>query len=99
MVLIKIATGESWDLFLGNLDQSQNSIAFTCIENATYEDYVENGYEPICCSDKPLSQLFFFSYLTIITLIFMNLFIAIILDGYFDTKYNEEKKLNETKLA
>ena len=28
----------------------------------------------------------------------MNLFIAIILDGYFETKFNEEKTLNETTL-
>jgi hypothetical protein len=31
MSLIKIATGEGWDLFLGQLDRSENSIKFSCI--------------------------------------------------------------------
>ena len=46
------------------------------------------------CGNRLLAAIYFFSYLVIITLIFLNLFVAIILNGYFDTRDQESHSLN-----
>jgi hypothetical protein len=38
--------------------------------------------------------IYFFSYITLVSLVFLNLFVAIILDGYFRTKDQEGHELN-----
>jgi hypothetical protein len=58
---------------------------------------VERGTQG--CGNKPVSILFFFSYLILITLVFLNLFIAIILNGYFETCDQEASNLNKDLLG
>jgi hypothetical protein len=70
------------------------SLENDCIYNPTYQDYVDNGNQPIACGNYVLAFGFFFLFLTIVTLTFLNLFIAIILAGYFDARDKEKKILN-----
>jgi hypothetical protein len=59
-------------------------IDYECINRPTYEDYVENNYQTIGCGSLGSSIAMFYSFVVIIMLIFLNLFIAIILQGYQD---------------
>jgi len=42
--------------------------------------------KPVGCGSRVITLVYFFTYLVIVTLIFLNLFVAIILNGYFDTR-------------
>lgn len=79
--LFVISTGNNfYELF--NAASQKNSILFECISNPLYEDYANNNFEPVGCGDSAASTVIFFSYGIVVTLIFLNLFIAIILQGY-----------------
>jgi len=41
-----------------------------------------------------LALIYFFTYLILITLVFLNLFVAIILNGYFETRDQQSAELN-----
>jgi hypothetical protein len=64
-----------------------------CIESPSYQDFVDAG-EPVACGNYPLAFGFFFLFLVVVTVTFLNLFIAIILSGYFDARDKEKKILN-----
>jgi len=42
LTLLRVSTGENWHEILNAVTRS-NSLLFQCVENPTYEDYVENG--------------------------------------------------------
>lgn len=89
ITLIRVTTGENWNELLVALSQ-ENSIDFQCIDSPSYDDYKNNNYETIGCGNVNIAYIFMFSYLILLTLIFLNLFIAIILEGYFDTLDKEK---------
>ena len=70
-----------------------------CKDDPTYEDYVNNGKEPIGCGSYAIAYTFFATYLIVLTLIFLNLFIAIILNGYFETLEQERQYLKPDVLT
>lgn len=66
----------------------ERSIIFDCDDEVTggdfdYQSYVENGFETTGCG-APIGYFFFCSYILVVPLIFLNLFIAIILQGFED---------------
>jgi hypothetical protein len=75
----------------GNIRQF--SILFQGTDNPSSEDYVENHHEPIGCGIM-YSSYYFLSYVLIVKLIFLNLFIAIILQGFDDTNQQEDQLIN-----
>ena len=83
MSLFIMGTGNNF-FELSNAAANGFAIDFKCIKGPSYEDYVNNGYQTIGCGNKPASLIIFFTYAIIIPLIFLNLFIAIILQGYED---------------
>ena len=77
LTLFVVATGDNWNNLLLAMEK-KNMITNDCIENPTYQDYVDNGYETIGCgSSFATAYLFLFTFM--ISIIFINLFIAIIL--------------------
>jgi len=56
-------------------------VDFECITDATYQDYVDNDRVTIGCGDS-VSSLFFYLYVFIVSLILVNLFIAVTLQGF-----------------
>lgn len=70
-----------------------HSILFDCIESPTYEDYALNG-ETVGCGNKLASIVIFYSFWIFVTLIFLNLFIAIILQGYSESVIRSGKFFN-----
>ena len=69
-----------------------------CIENPTYEDYVAAGYSPVGCGTWFIANFYFYLYILLVSLIFLNIFIAIILKGYFDVMETEKSTLNSRVL-
>ena len=57
-----------------------------CIKNPTYEDYVAAGSKTVGCGTKAVAYAYFTSFVFIVALIFLQLFIAVILQGYEDTQ-------------
>lgn len=53
-----------------------------CIDNPSFDDYSTNQFETVGCGDGRTAILYFFSYLLVVKLVFLNLFIAVILDGF-----------------
>ena len=55
------------------------------MEDPTYDDFREAG-EPVGCGNYMLSYAFFGSYVVLVNFVFLNLFIAITLFGYINTR-------------
>eukprot|EP00347_Sterkiella_histriomuscorum_P011811 403371009 len=94
ITLFSISTGDAWDQVMAATIRSR-SIDYQCIENPSYMDYVKNNYIPIGCGQGPVGYIFYYSYILLVNLIFLNLFIAIILQGYEDTQQKESKLFNQ----
>ena len=78
ITLIRIATGENWNLLMYALSRT-NEPGYECIDGPNYADFVEGGMEPQGCGNSIITQIYFISYIFLVGLIFLNLFIAIIL--------------------
>jgi hypothetical protein len=72
----------------------QKMILYECIDYPTYNDYVDNGKKTIGCGSPIRSTITLVSFGIVVNLIFLNLFIAIILDGYKDTNERNSKMFN-----
>ncbi|CDW82905.1 voltage-gated ion channel superfamily [Stylonychia lemnae] len=98
ITLFSIATGDSWDQIV-SATLKQQSIDFHCIDSPTYQDYVDNSYMTVGCGDSSFAGLlFYYSYIIFVNLIFLNLFIAIILQGFDDTQSKESRMFNQETL-
>ena len=71
---------------------------FQCIESPTYTDYVNAGFEPVGCGTLYVSKIYFFSFILIVGLVILNIFIAIILQGYFQAMEQEKQTINKAVL-
>ena len=78
LTLVRISTGEAWNELLNDCGRSQ-SVLFECVEDPSYSDYDSNGFVTVGCGDMTMSTIYFISFLLIVSFIFLNLFIAIIL--------------------
>ena len=59
---------------------------------------MNNGYSTVGCGKGIGSLLFYHSYLILVDIIFLNLFIAIILQGFEDTTRKESRLFNNDTL-
>ena len=97
--LFAAATGEGWNNLMEALGQ-RNTGSWNCINNPTYEDFVAAGYKPVGCGNRFTVVVYFFSFVVLVSLVFVNLFVAIILNGYYETKDSErDVKLDENLLG
>ena len=55
---------------------------FQCVESETVEEIIENNYQRSSCGDPLIATIFFTLYQLIVTQVFLNLFIAIIIDAF-----------------
>lgn len=73
----------------------ENSSATPCIENPTYNDYVQRGnYSNVGCGNVNYAKTYFLSFMFVVNLIFLKIFIAIILQGYNDTQIQDTRLFN-----
>jgi hypothetical protein len=84
VTLFVVATGDSWNLIMTTFASEQSS-SFECMNSPQYSDYVDNNFVTVGCGQRGQALLFFISYFFLVNLVFLNLFIAIILDGFAGT--------------
>jgi hypothetical protein len=80
LLLIRSATGEGWNTLMFDTARTR-SITFQCDPNATWESINQNEGVPNGCG-SPIAILFFLLFLFMVAYIFLNLFIAIVVDTY-----------------
>ena len=93
ITLFTVATNDSWNATTEAFAM-ENSPINACKNQATYADFVANGGRTIGCGDKIEAYLFFVSYMFVVNLVFLKLFIAIILQGYNNTQVQEKRLFN-----
>eukprot|EP00347_Sterkiella_histriomuscorum_P013361 403365010 len=98
LTLFVISTGDAWDQIMDAFTQP-NSITYQCINFPSYLDYLENQGQTAGCGLGATAMIFFYSYVLFVNLIFLNLFIAIILQGFEDTQRKENRMFNNDSLA
>jgi Ion transport protein len=82
LTLLRCSTGETWDSIMLDLTRGP-SIVFQCDDSDfDYQKYVDNGYQTTGCGSAYAGLIYFISYIIVVPLIFLNLFIAIILEGF-----------------
>ena len=84
LTMFRVSTGENWHEVMHAVSR-KNHLLYKCSDTPSYQMYVENGNKAIGCGDKFTSILFFVSFCIIVVLVFLNLFVAIILEGFEET--------------
>lgn len=85
--MFRVSTGEGWhDVMNAMARPGDFYLTYQCINQPTYEDYAQNNYQELGCGNSFSSIAFFVSFVIIVSLVFLNLFVAIILEGFEDTQ-------------
>jgi Ion transport protein len=92
MTLFVVATGDTWSGIMASFC-FENSAITQCLESPTYADYVINGSN-VGCGNVNYAWAYFLSYMFVVNLIFLKIFIAIILQGYNDTQMQDSRLFN-----
>jgi hypothetical protein len=95
--LIVVATGESFSDIMDVLGQSQTPHNH-CVEEPKFSDFQKAGM-PVGCGSYMLSYAFFGAFVILVNFVFLNLFVAIILNGYFETTDKESQAMNSDMLG
>lgn len=93
LTLIRLQTGEGWNNVMEDCVRTR-SIVFDCNDNSSYQSIMDNGGKPDGCGTSAAYAYFLFFEL-ILPIIFLNLFVAVILQGF--TTSSEEETLNVYK--
>ena len=96
LTLIRVATGEAWQELLWACKRKPD-VRFSCVWNADYDDYANAGYTTIGCGSD-FAYVYFISFLIVVSMIFLNLFIAIILEGFSSSNEEEEQTVSESHI-
>ena len=59
-----------------------HSIDFECYDDQSYEDIVAAGGQPFTCGSQTSAFAFFLLFQVIVSQVFLNLFVAIIIDSF-----------------
>jgi hypothetical protein len=81
LLLLRCATGEGWNTIMADT-MRERSITFQCDENPTYESIMNNNGIPNGCGKPLTARVYFFAFMIVVSLIFLNLFIAIVVDTF-----------------
>ncbi|CDW81684.1 voltage-gated ion channel superfamily [Stylonychia lemnae] len=90
LLLIRISTGGNWSKLMYSLQKASN-LQYQCIQDPTFKDYKNAG----SCGGLVFPYIYFFSYILLVDLIYLKLFIAIILQGFQDTTERDNKLLDQ----
>lgn len=81
LTLMRCATGEAWDAIMMDAARDQ-SIIYQCNQESSYATIVANNMKPDACGNPLIAYIYFYSFTVIVSQIFLNLFIAIIIDSF-----------------
>ena len=85
ITLFTVATVDTWNLTVIAFSYGKDAWN-DCLENPKFDDYKNNDFKAIGCGGEVSSFLFFVSFMFVVSLVFLKLFIAIILEGYSKTQ-------------
>ena len=91
LTLLRVSTGEDWVGIMQDAARSP-SILFNCIEKQSYESKVKDGIQG--CGNSA-SYVYFVAFILIVSLVFLNLFIAIILEGFAASASEEKVRISD----
>ena len=91
---MRITTGEGWNKLMFSVSRKR-SIFYECISSPTYEDYAANNFVTIGCGDQVGALVFFLTFVILVSLIFVSLFVAIILQAFEDTSEKDRQLFNQ----
>jgi hypothetical protein len=94
LTLFRAATGENWHEIAYSLEK-ERAINFQCVEHSSYSDYKAAGLETVGCGSYYTTHFYFYSYIVLVSLVFLNLFIAIILQAFDDIQDQSNKTFNQ----
>lgn len=60
----------------------QESITFQCVSEMEYEQYEANGFVSNKCGNTTIAYFFFVSFIIFCVQVFLNLFVAVIVDSF-----------------
>jgi hypothetical protein len=86
-------TGEGWYEIMDDLER-KNEVDFECIVDPTYHDYKDNNFQTVGCGTG-VSRLFFILYVFSVSLILVNLFIAVTLQGFNDVQSEDNCRITD----
>ena len=90
ITLFRMATGESWHALMYDCAR-QRSIVFDCLESQDYYSVKKYGRQE--CGNPLAAHAYFISFMLIVSFIFLNLFIAIILESFNTSQHEEGLKI------
>ncbi|TNV88195.1 hypothetical protein FGO68_gene12429 [Halteria grandinella] len=93
ITLFTVATADTWQYTMSSFASTRNT-QYQCEYGAGYEEYVKNGYITMGCGGKLQAYIYFVSYMFVVNLVFLKLFIAIILQGYSSTQTQDKRLFN-----
>ena len=96
LTLFRVSTGDNWELLMNDYARPY-SLDFHCQQDPSYDDYAANGFTTQGCGTA-FSYFYFVTFMLIVTLIFLNLFVAIILEGFESTSEIEEQRVSEANV-
>ena len=93
ITLFTVATADSWNYTMACFT---NTVApwYDCMDNPTYDDYVANDMNTVGCGNLEGARIYFVSFMFIVSLVFLKLFIGIIIEGYKNTQIQDERLFN-----
>ena len=81
LTLFRMSTGESWQAIMQDCERQQ-SYVYECIVGKNYKFLDENGEpNPQSCGSKS-AKFYFVTFMIMVSFVFFNLFIAIILESF-----------------
>ena len=86
LLLFRCATGESWNLIMHELADSTGN----CVNSQTYEERQLYG---IRGCGSALAYPYFISFMLLISLMIMNLFVAVVIEGFEESRKDDEDSI------
>lgn len=98
LMLIRIMTGEGWYQILSDLSRGKD-IDYDCSqEKFSLETYKALGYQTYGCGKPTAATIFIPVFIIIVSLILINLFIAVTLQGFQDVQRKNQSWINDIQL-
>jgi hypothetical protein len=96
LTLFRMSTGESWHELMYDCARSR-TITFECKTIQTYDELQEDGVQG--CGSPIAAYTYFISFMVVVSFIFLNLFIAIILESFNTTQDEEGMTVGEDTIT
>jgi len=94
---MRCATGEGWNALMFDTGRT-NSITFQCDAHPTYTSYKENNFTPNGCGMPRVATIYYISFQIIVSQVFLNLFIAIVVDTFIAMKNAYDLPIRQTDI-